>query len=233
MDISCMHERTVCVGGTVCVGPSVEGLFWTVTAKQCIHTDPRQHYGSQHQSHNNFFCVCVCMCVCVCVQIASLFQSLFCLAYITMLWWIMYDRNLLRFHLNMRHQLQHDCGFLHVSCVSYCYHCVLVHYKNTKSCTFPSTLVDNCDLSYEVDLMAALPAQWLPAHSGSDKVEGNLISASLSNVLHREITTVLFIDVSAPHSFYLLTYSNSAYTTVLFHSITCETKSHYYRQKMW
>lgn len=124
MDISCMHECTVCVGGTVCVGPSVEGLFWAVTARQCVHTDPRQHYGSQHQSHNNF--------VCVCVQIASLLQSLFCLAYIMMLWWIMYDRNLLRFHLNMRHQLQHDCGFLHVSCVSYYYHhCVLVHHKNT------------------------------------------------------------------------------------------------------
>lgn len=85
--------------------------------------------------------------------------------------------------------------------------------KTLNPAHFHPLLGDNCDLSYKVDLMAALSAQWLPAQSGADKVESNLISASLSNALHSEITTVLFIDVRAPHSFYLLTYSNLIYTT--------------------
>lgn len=117
---------------------------WIVLGCDCktveTHTDPRQHNGSQHQSHNNFVWVRVCMCV----QGASLFQSFFCLAYIMILWWIMHDRNLWRFHLNMRHQLEHDSGFLHVSFVSYYFtvlRCIVLHHKNTKSCKFPSIVI--------------------------------------------------------------------------------------------
>jgi len=37
--------------------------------------------------------------------------------------------------------------------------------------------IEMCDLSYEVDLMSALPAQQLLVQSGADKVESNLNSA--------------------------------------------------------
>lgn len=56
--------RFMCRWVCVC-RPSVHALFWAVIVRQRTQTDPRQHNGSKHQSHNNLFCVSrVCVCVC-------------------------------------------------------------------------------------------------------------------------------------------------------------------------
>ncbi len=52
----------------------------------------------------------MCVCAYACVWGAFLFKASF--VWLTLWWWIIYDRNLWRFPLNMRHQLQHDCWFL-------------------------------------------------------------------------------------------------------------------------
>lgn len=140
-----MHECTVCVGdGTSRVGSSVDGLFRAATARQWRHTDPRQHHGSRLQNHNNF--VCLCAYVCVCGYVFS-FNGSFV--------WLMYYDTMMNnvWQKSLKIPFKHETAparlwILNVSSVS-CYFAVLwrtgLHHKNSKSCSFPSTLVGICD----------------------------------------------------------------------------------------
>lgn len=157
-----MHEYTVCVGWTVCVGPSVDGLFWAVTARQWRHTDPRQHNGSRHQSHDNIGWVYVRVCVCSgCIFISKLL--LFALHYESVM------NNV--WHKSLMISFKHETRLWVLNVSSVFYHftvlwCTGLHHKSTKSCTLPSTPADICDLSYKVEVMvAALLAQWLLAQT--------------------------------------------------------------------
>lgn len=144
-----------------------------------------------------FVCVRMCMRVraCVCVGGLYIFISMVLLfgLYIVILWWIMYELNLWRFHLNIK-QLQSYCA-LHVSS---CYFAVLLftglRHKTSHSCSFPSTLEDICSL------------RWWPCQqvqSRIDKVERNLISSSLCNILDSGMKANMFKDISPPSCFVL------------------------------